>query len=371
MDPIANPLYLTAPFAFSNPEAFAREACKVRTDSFYTRYGNPGTRAVEDQVAAMEGGEAALMLSSGMAALSVLIMTLCGAGSHVVAQRRCYGGTRELLEELGRRFAIDTTFVEQADPNAFLADLTPRTKLVLLESPSNPLLGLTDLGALVPQLNTRGVLCAIDSTIASPVNQQPLAWGVDVVMHSATKYLSGHSDATAGVLVGCEQLVSEFWKTSILLGCQCSPLDAWLVGRGVRTLPMRMDAHNRAGRALAEWLANHADIERVYYPGMAGDRALFEAQMSGGGGVVSFQMRGTVEQADALLGSLREAQLSASFGSFGALVTRPAAMWAGLADTARLQDLDVADTLIRIGVGFEGVTKLIEDLEGAIASIYH
>lgn len=367
---VATPLYLAAPFAAEDPYAFVDEASKVRPSAFYTRYGNPGTRLVEDEISAVEGGEAALMLASGMAALSTLLITLCSSGSHVVAQRRCYGGTRALLSELGERFSIEISFVEQADPSSFLEAIRPETKLVLMESPSNPLLGLTDLGGVGRALKERGVVSAVDSTLASPINQQPLTLGVDVVMHSATKYMSGHSDATAGVLIGRESLINACWKTSILLGCHCSPHDAWLVGRGLKSLRLRMDAHNKAGLALAQWLEGRREVADVFYPGLGRDQSLFETQMTGGGGVVSFRMHGSPEQADGMLSRLEEVQLSASFGSFGSLATRPAAMWTGLADSERLQDIDVAATLIRIGVGVGDVEPLIRDLEQAFAAIY-
>lgn len=367
---VANPLYLAAPFASEDPNTFVQEALKTRPSGFYTRYGNPGTRVVEAEIAALEGAESALMLASGMAALSTLLISLCGSGSHVIAQRRCYGGTRELLGQLGKRFSIEVSLVEQTDPESFLRAVQPNTKLILMESPSNPMLGLTDLGAVVTALKKRGIVCAVDSTIASPINQQPLKLGMDIVMHSATKYLSGHSDATAGVLVGGEDLINTLWSTSILLGCHCSPHDAWLVGRGLKTLGIRMNAHNKAGLALATWLKGRREVADVFYPGLDRDQEIYRAQMSGGGGVVSFRLHGNSQQADALLSRLRDVQLSASFGSFGALATRPAAMWGGLADSERLKDIDVADTLIRIGVGVSDVDPLIQDLEQAFATIY-
>ena len=161
-----------------------------------------------------------------------------------------------------------------------------------MESPSNPMLGLTDLGAVVTALKKRGIVGAVDSTIASPINQQPLKLGMDVVMHSATKYLSGHSDATAGVLVGGEDLINALWSTSILLGCHCSPHDAWLVGRGLKTLGIRMNAHNKAGLALATWLKGRREVADVFYPGLDRDQEIYRAQMSGGGGVVAFDCTG-------------------------------------------------------------------------------
>ena len=326
---------------------------------------------VEAEIAELEGGDAALMLASGMAALSTLLITLCESGSHLIAQRRCYGGTRELLSEFGKRFSIEVSFVEQTEPSGFRDAVRPNTNLVLMESPSNPLLGLTDLRSVTQALKNRGIVTAVDSTIASPINQQPLKLGVDLVMHSATKYLSGHSDATAGVLVSCESLIDLLWKTSILLGCHCSPHDAWLVGRGIKTLRLRMEAHNQAGLELATWLKSRTAVAEVYYPGFDRDQRVYQAQMSGGGGVVSFRMKGSAEQADALLSRLSEVQLSASFGSFGALATRPAAMWAGLADSERLQDIDVADTLIRIGAGIGDISPLLEELDQAFSAIYH
>lgn len=365
MHPVAPPLYLSAPFASDDPAGFVATASKVRPSGFYTRYGNPGTAEVEQRLAALEGGEAAIMFSSGMAAMAALVLDTCDAGAHVIAQRQCYGGTRALLDTLARKFAISVTWVDQTDPASFRDAWRPETRLVLLESPSNPLLLLTDLSAVGASMKGRDVVVALDSTIASPVNQASLALGVDVVMHSATKYLAGHADATAGVLVSTAARIDRIWKLAILLGSQASPMDAWLVGRGLRTLELRMKACNAAGRKLAAWLEEQPWAAAVHYPGMHGDAGLFQAQMRGGGGLVSFEFAGTAEQADDFLDHLGSVQYSASFGSFGTLATRPAAMWSGIADPLRLEDSKVPANLIRIGLGLGDVDALIADMSEA------
>ncbi len=338
---------------------------------FYTRYGNPTTRALEKAVAALERGEAALATASGMGAIAAAILALVGRGEHIVAQRMLYGGSIGFLTKIAQRLGIEVTFVDQTDADAFSNAFGPRTRLFLLESPSNPLMRLTDLARVAAIAKERGVLTLVDNTIASPINQRPLELGIDLVMHSATKYLGGHSDASAGIVVGSRRLIEAVWDTAYLLGATLDPFAAWLVLRGLRTLPMRVARHNETALRVARHLSGHAAVSRVHYAGLEShpQHELARLQMSGFGGVLSFEVDGGLDAAERVVGALALASRSASFGSFSTLVVHPAAMWAGMMSPEQLVDAGLPPGLIRMGVGFEDAGAIEADLDAALAQM--
>jgi methionine-gamma-lyase len=288
-----------------------------------------------------------------------------------VAQRVLYGGTMGLLKNIAPRFGIDVTFVDQADRQAFENAARPTTRLFLLESPSNPMMRLTDLSAVAVIARSKGITTLIDNTIASPINQRPIAFDIDLVMHSATKYLAGHSDVSAGVLVGRKASIEAIWEKAYILGATLDPFAAWLALRGLRTLPMRVQRHNETAMRVASYLLGHPKVEKVYYPGLAThpQRALALQQMSGFGGLLSFEVSGGPTAAEAVLASLNLTHRSASFGSFSTLAVHPAAMWAGMLTEEQLSEADLPPGLIRLGVGFEDPNALINDLETALATL--
>ncbi len=356
------PIDPASTFAASDPEDFAQMATAPRHARFYTRYGNPTHRHAEALIAAAEGAEAAQLFASGMAAVSAVVLTFCGAGDHLVLQRSCYGGVTGLAEDVLPRLGIETTAVDQRDSEAVLAALRPNTKLLLLETPSNPLLALTDLAAV-----TGRVVTMVDSTFATPVNQQPLALGADLVMHSATKYLGGHSDLTAGVIAGPTTLLERLWRTSLALGAASGPFDAWLLARGLRTLVLRVERANATAQRVAEALDAHPDVTAVHYPGLEGhpQHALARRQMRGYGGVLSFEVA-TYDASDRLVRRLERFKLAASLGGVHSLVSHPAAMLGGVLTPVQLEAAGVRPGLIRLAVGLEPAEDLIADLMRAL-----
>ncbi|MDP9025089.1 MAG: aminotransferase class I/II-fold pyridoxal phosphate-dependent enzyme, partial [Candidatus Eremiobacteraeota bacterium] len=339
-----------------------------RYEAFYTRYGNPNQGDVARVVAAIEGAEAALVTASGMGAISAVALSLLHSGDHVVAQRVIYAGTRWLLNDTLSRFGIGVTYVDQKDTQAFGRAIRPNTKLVMLETPSNPLLHITDLRAVSGIAHAAGALVTADNTVASPINQRPLEFGVDLVIHSATKYLGGHSDLVAGVIAGSKQLVDRIWKTHITLGASLGPIDAWLLLRGLRTLELRVHRHNQNALAVAEYLASHPKVSRVFYPGLPSHpkHGLAKSQMKGFGGLLSFELRAGFEATRDAVARLQLFRNAVSLGGTESLVAQPAAMWpeVGTADDADV--MGVTPSMIRISVGIENAHDLIADIACAL-----
>ncbi|MGI5242024.1 trans-sulfuration enzyme family protein [Dactylosporangium sp. CA-139066] len=360
---LAPPIYQTAAFWAEDAEQFARAAVDRRGRGFYTRYGNPNHAQVAAVLAELEHTEAAMVTASGMAALTSAVLALVSSGDHVIGQRSTYGGTASVLLNLLPRLGVSTTVVDQADPAAFERALTPRTRLMLLESPSNPLLQITDLRAVADLARAHHVLTMADNTFATPVNQRPVDLGIDLVWHSATKYLNGHSDVSAGVLAGPAGLLDRVWDVAVLTGAVLGPLDAWLLLRGLRTLPLRMARHNANGQALAEALHEHPAVARVHYPGLPAhpQHALASRQMSGFGGVLGIELAGGFEAADAFLGRLRYARRSASLGGVESLAVHPASMWRGMLSAEQIAASGVAPGLVRLSAGTEDTADLVAD----------
>src|SRR5262245_37734222 len=251
---IAAPIHQTSTFRARSAAEFAEMATRPRHERYYTRYGNPTLARCEAVIAALERAEAALVTASGMGAIATTVLALVRQGDHIVAQRNHYMGTSKLLAETLPRFGVSATLVDQTDPAAFAAAITPRTRLILVETPANPTMQLTDLRAVAELARPRGILTLADNTFASPINQRPLEHGIDLAMHSATKFLGGHHDLSAGVVAGPQALLDTIWDTAIVLGAVLGPFDAWLLLRGLRTLPLRIERHNRSALAIARFL---------------------------------------------------------------------------------------------------------------------
>jgi cystathionine beta-lyase/cystathionine gamma-synthase len=369
--PISSPIFQTTTFASSSAAELARVAVEVGSPDFYTRHGNPNHVELADAVAALEGAETGLVFASGMGALATTVLALVRAGDHVVAQRSMYGGSLSLLQKLLSRFGVQHTLVEQADLTAWSDAITPATRLFLMESPSNPRLEITDLRAVAALARTHGILSVADNTLATPVNQRPREFGVDLVWHSATKYLAGHSDASAGVVVGSHELIDMIWSASLNVGAVLGPFDAWLVTRGIRTLDLRVGRHNATAAAIAEHLAGHPSVTAVHYPGLPGHAShqVAAGQMSGFGGVLSIEVDGGLDAAARTIEQLRLFQLSASLGSVESLAVHPGSMWGALLTEQEMTDAGLQPGLVRLACGQEDVRDLIEDLDAALAAI--
>lgn len=367
---VAPPIHQTATFAAADDAGFAAMAGNPRHPRYYTRDGNPTTQRAEAIIAALEGADAALLTASGMGAISTTLLTLLSAGDHVIAQRTHYMGTTQLLDALLPKFGVQVTLVDQASPDAFAAALRPATRVVLVETPANPLLDLTDLAAVAAISRRQGALTICDSTIASPVNQQPIRHGIDLVVHSATKFLGGHHDLMAGVVAGRRELVERIWHTSVALGPVPDPFAAWLLVRGLRTLPLRVARQNATALEVATFLAAHPAVAKVHYPGLPThpQHALARTQMSGGyGGLLSFELKGGLAAGQAFINAMTIPARAVSFGGFESLATQPAGMWAGSIGEEKAREAGIAPGLIRFSVGLEHPDDLVADLRRALA----
>jgi len=368
---VARPIYQTAAFWAEDSESFAQAAVEPRGKDFYTRYGNPNHAQVAAVIAQLENTEAAMVTASGMAALTTTVLALVSAGDHVIGQKSTYGGTASVLLNLLPRLGISTTQVDQTDPEAFEKALTPQTRLILVESPSNPLLQVTDLRAVADLARAHDVLTLADNTFATPLNQRPTDYGIDLVWHSATKYLNGHSDVSAGVVAGSAKLLDRIWDVGLLTGAVLGPFDAWLLLRGLRTLPMRVARHNDNGQALAEALERHPAVTRVHYPGLPThpQHTLAARQMSGFGGVLALELDGGFQAADAFVGQLRYARRSASLGGVESLAVHPASMWRGMLSEEQLVASGLPMGLVRVAAGIEDTADLVADVLAAADAV--
>ena len=365
---VAPPIFQTATFRGNSAQDFADRASRPRHPEFYTRYGNPTLSQVESVLASLEGAESALVTGSGMAAVSASVLAIVSKGDHVVAQKNHYGGTLNLLNGFLPRFGVEVTQVDQADTAAFEKAVRPNTRLILIESPSNPLMTLTHIEAVAKLARSRGITTLMDNTFATPINQRPLDLGIDLSFHSATKYFGGHSDLIAGAVMGSSELITKIWNAHVILGATLGPFDAWLMLRGLRTLSLRVRQHNENAMALAEFLKGHKAVKVVHYPGLKShpQHELARKQMSGFGGMLTFEVNGGYEAADRFLSRIRLASRAASLGGIETLAVHPASNFLHYMTLEQAAKIGIAPGLLRISVGLEGKDDLIADFEQAL-----
>jgi cystathionine gamma-lyase len=336
----------------------------------YARSDNPTRRTLEHCLAALEGAAHGLAFSSGCGAMTTLLSTL-RPGDHVVACDDVYGGTFRLLDKVFQPFGIQTTWVDLSDMSRLAPALRPETKFVWLETPTNPMLKLLDIRAAARAARAHGAKLVVDNTFATPMLQQPLSMGADVVVHSTTKYLNGHSDVVGGaILTSDEELVTRLRFLQNAMGAVPSPFDCFLVLRGVKTLPVRMERHCRTAEALASWLEQQPQVERVYYPGLAShpQHELARTQMRGPGGMISFVVRGGLTAARKLLETVKIFVCAESLGGVESLIEHPALMTHGSIPRETREAIGIGDGLIRISVGLEAEQDLRADLARALAA---
>ncbi|MFF2755247.1 bifunctional cystathionine gamma-lyase/homocysteine desulfhydrase [Psychrobacillus sp. NPDC058041] len=329
----------------------------------YSRTGNPTRHALEVLISDLEGGVAGFAFASGMAATSSIMM-LFSKGDHVILTDDVYGGTYRVMTKVLNRFGIEATFVDTSDLTNVEAAILENTKAIFLETPTNPLLKITDIQAIAKLAKEKGLLTIVDNTFITPYFQQPIALGADIVVHSATKYLGGHSDVVAGlVVVNSEQLATDLHFVQNSVGAVLGPQDSWLLMRGIKTLGLRMEEHNLNAQRIAEFLNNHETVGKVYYPGLVNHpgHELMKKQTTGFGGMISFDV-GSEEKADALLSKLRYFTLAESLGAVESLISVPARMTHASIPRERRLELGITDGLVRISVGIEDVEDLLEDL---------
>jgi cystathionine beta-lyase/cystathionine gamma-synthase len=356
------PIYATS--------TYVQDGMGVHKGFEYARVQNPTRSALEANIAALEGGATGHAFASGMAAISAL-MTMIRAGEHVVASDTVYGGTYRLLTQVLDRSGLESSWVDTSNLDAIEAAMTPRTRMVYVETPTNPLMGITDLAAAAAIAHRHGAVLAVDNTFASPYFQRPIEHGADIVMHSATKFLNGHSDALGGLLVATRPEDSEWFAfVQKSAGGVLGPFDAYLTLRGIKTLPVRMERHEVNGRAIAEFLAGHGKVARVLYPGLPDHpgHEIHRRQASGFGALISFDV-GSVAAAKTVLEAVRVMSLAESLGAVETLISHPATMTHASVPAAERQRIGLSDGLVRVSVGLENVEDLLADLDQALAAV--
>jgi cystathionine beta-lyase/cystathionine gamma-synthase len=337
----------------------------------YARTQNPTRFALEECLAALEGAKYGLCFGSGLAAEGN-IMTLLSSGDHVICGDDVYGGTYRLFEKVWKRYGITFTYVDASDATKVKAAIQPNTKMIWIETPTNPLLRLCDIKAIAEVAKAGKQITVVDNTFASPYLQNPIALGADIVVHSVTKYIGGHSDVIGGaVLTSRDDLYETLKFHQNAVGAVPGPWDCWLVLRGVKTLAVRMEAHQKNAMTIAQYLEKHPAVEKVMYPGLAShpQHALAKAQMNGFGGMVSFVLKGGEESARQFLGSTKLFSLAESLGGVESLVCHPVSMTHGSIPKAERDARGVVDALVRLSVGIEDIDDLVKDLEAGLAKV--
>ena len=356
---IITPIYQTS--------TYVQDALGQHKGYEYARTQNPTRSALEANIAAIEGGRAAFAFASGMAAEGA-VMTLLQSGDHVIVTDNTYGGTYRLFERVLRKYQLDFSYVDTSDVAQIEAAVRPSTRMLFIETPTNPVLRLTDLDAASRAAHAHGIVVVVDNTFASPYVQRPIAFGADLVVHSTTKFLNGHSDSVGGVVVATRDDHIEWLRfVQNAEGAILGPMDAWLVLRGTKTLPVRMERHNANAQQLAEFLAAHPRVEQVHYPGLPThpQHALARRQMRGFGGLISLRL-GSLDNARTVLNSVKLMALAESLGGVETLISHPASMTHGSVPAARRLEIGITDDLVRISVGIEDIDDLIADISQAL-----
>ncbi|HRS29155.1 MAG TPA: aminotransferase class I/II-fold pyridoxal phosphate-dependent enzyme, partial [Phycisphaerae bacterium] len=366
------PIYQSSTFAFRNA-AHGAALFAGRGDGYiYTRIGNPTIRALEDTVAGLEGGFGGIATSSGLGAVASVFMALLDAGAHLVSTASVYGPSRGLVEQHLARFGVESSYVDTSDPANVREAIRPNTRLVYVETPSNPAMQVTDLRAVAKIAHDNRCVLVVDNTFASPYLQRPLELGADIVLHSITKFINGHADVVGGVVVTrTEELYRKIRPLMVNLGCNMDPHQAFLVIRGLKTLGLRMDRAQQSALQIARWLEAHPKVAWVRYLGLAShpQHDLVRRQMSGFGSMISFELKGGIEAGVRLMDNVRLATLAVSLGGVETLIEHPASMThAGMSREDRIA-AGITDGLVRYSVGIEDVDDLIADLDQALKTV--
>lgn len=363
--PLVEPIYQTSTFQVTDSDEQLRA---TGTDVFYTRYGNPTHTAAEKRIAELEGADASLLFASGMNAITTSILALVKSGDHIVAQSDIYGGVTKFLSTWLPKMGVETTFVDTTDYEQHVRAIRPNTKLLYLESPTNPTLRVVDLRKTAAIAREHGLISAIDGTFGTPINQRPIEYGIDLVLHSGTKYFSGHTDLICGVAAGRKDLIDVIRSTRTTLGGVMDPHAAFMLLRGIKTLAVRVQRQNESALRIAEFLSAHPKVRSVNYPFLKDhpQRTLAIAQMKGGGGVLSFEVEGSGEDAQRVSEALRLFTLAPSLGGAESLVSIPVLTSHAMISAEHRKKMGVTEQLVRLSVGIEHVDDLIADLNQAL-----
>ena len=366
---VAAPIYQTSTFAFDTPEQGASRFAGEESGYIYTRLGNPTIDRLHEKVAALEGGIGALATASGMAAVSTLYFSYLSAGDHIVGTSSLYGPSRIIMEKEFYRFGVESSWVDTGNVDQVLAALRPETKMIYVETPSNPTMRLTDVRAMSEICKERGILFAVDNTFATPVLQRPLALGADISLHSVTKFINGHADVVGGLLVFKDkEIMARAIKPWQMLGGTMDPHQAWLVLRGAKTLKMRVECAQANALKVAEMLEEHPKVDWILYPGLEThpQYELAKKQMDGPGALISFGVIGGIEAGKKVLQSVNLCTLAVSLGGIETLIQHPASMTHAGMGAEALAQAEIGEGLIRLSVGCEDSNDLLADLDQAL-----
>ena len=365
----AEALYLTSSFVFDNAAQAAARFSGEEAGFVYGRFSNPTVSMLQERLAALEGGEACIATASGMAAILSTVMALMKAGEHIVASQGIFGATQQLFGGVLSKFGIETTFVASSEAAVFQAALRPQTKLVFIETPSNPLTEVFDIAALAQTAHVGGALLAVDNCFCSPALQRPLDLGADLVIHSATKYLDGQGRVLGGAVVGRKELTGEVFKFLRTAGPSISPFNAWIILKGLETLCIRMEAQSATALELARWLEKQPQVARVFYPGLSShpQHALAMCQQKTGGAIVSFEVKGGREEAWRTVDATRLISITANLGDTKSTITHPASTTHGRISAEARAASGIRESLLRVAVGLESLADLQADLARGLA----
>lgn len=366
------PIYQTSTFGFESAAEGARCFAGESDGFMYTRIGNPTIQALEKQVAILEGGFGAIATSSGMGAVSTIYMALLSQGDHIVSTDAVYGPSRGIMETYFSRFGVQSTYISTSNVENILKAIKPNTKVLYIETPTNPTMEITDIKACVAIAREHNLILVIDNTFCSPYLQRPIEMGVDVVFHSMTKFLNGHADIVAGIIVTrTEELYKKIRPAMVGMGCNMDPHQAFMVIRGIKTLSIRIDRAQENAIKVAEYLENHPKVAWVKYPGLKSHPQfeLAKKQMDGPGAMISFELKGGFEAGKKLMDNVHMAMLAVSLGGVETLIQHPASMThSKMSKEAKLK-ANITDGLVRFSVGIEDVEDIISDLEGALNKV--
>jgi len=367
----AEALYLTSSFVFDNAAQAAARFSGSEAGNVYSRFTNPTVTMMQDRLAALEGAERCLATASGMAAILATVMALMKSGEHIVAAQSIFGATHQLFGNILPRFGITTEFVDGTDPQAFRAALAPETRLVFIETPSNPLTEVFDIAALAQVAHAAGALLVVDNCCCTPILQRPLALGADLVIHSATKYLDGQGRVLGGAVLGGRDLLEEVFKFLRTAGPALSPFNAWVILKGIETLPLRMAAQSSAALKLAGWLEAQPNVKTVFHPGLAShpQHALALRQQSAGGAILAFEVPGGRDAAWRVVDNCRLISITANLGDTKSTITHPATTTHGRISAEARAAAGITEGLLRVAVGLEAVIDLQADLARGLALI--
>jgi cystathionine beta-lyase/cystathionine gamma-synthase len=364
---VSPPLYQSVNFAARDAEHLEEMSAPLG-NHYYTRRGNPTSGRLAKVIADLEGAEVGMMFASGMGAIATSLMTFLKNGDHVIGQRNHYIGITEMLDKVLPEYGVEANRVDQGSVEAFERAIKPNTKMIVLETPSNPQMNVTDLKAVCDIAKSRGILTICDNTFATPINQRPIPLGVDLVMHSVTKYIGGHHDLLSGCVVGAQKNVEKIWALSMITGAIAAPFNSWLALRGIRTLELRIRQHNANALAIAQFLESHPAVARVFYPGLESSphHELARKQMSGFGGLLTFDLKGGYKAGQAFIKKLQLAAYASSLGGVSSTLLQPATLFGERLPKAVVEEQGITPGLIRFAAGIENTEDLIADIAQAL-----